>query len=98
MLWDKECGSTGSNSNQKITIEENYTTYTIKSVFTTDTKPGEYYPVDIAHLMDGIIIRSSAEEMGVRRRYIEAIKVRGSAYTTGKKLMDMTSRGLEISP
>ncbi len=70
----------------------------ITSVFTTDTNPGEYYPAEIAHLMDGIIILSSAEEMGVRRRYIEAIKMRGSPYTTGKKLMDMTPRGLEISP
>jgi hypothetical protein len=37
-------------------------------------------------------------EMGVRRRYIEAIKMRGSTYTTGKKLRDMTSWGLEVSP
>jgi len=70
----------------------------ITSVFTTDTNPGEYYPSDIAPMIDGIIILSSEEEKGVRRRYIEAIKMSGSAHATGKKLMDITSRGLEVSP
>ena len=70
----------------------------ITSVFTTDTNLGEYYPSDIAPMMDGIIILSSAEEMGVRRRYIEVIKMRGSAHATGKKLMDITEKGLEVSP
>ena len=70
----------------------------ITSIFIADTNPGEYYPYDIAHLADGIITLSSIEERGVKRRYIEVIKMRGSAHVTGKKLMDITSRGLEVSP
>jgi len=70
----------------------------ITSVFTSDTNPGEYYPSDIAPMMDGIVILSRAEEKGVRRRYIEVIKMRGSAHSTGKKLMDITEKGLEVSP
>ena len=70
----------------------------ITSVFTSDTNPGEYYPSDIAPMMDGIVILSRAEEKGVRRRYIEVIKMSGSAHSTGKKLMDITEKGLEVSP
>jgi circadian clock protein KaiC len=70
----------------------------ITTIFTSDTNPGAYYPAGIAHLVDGIILLSSAEEMGVKRRYVEIIKMIGSAHTTGKKLMDITSRGLEVSP
>ena len=70
----------------------------ITSIFIGDTAPGERYPADIAHLADGIIILSSEEEMGVKRRFIEIVKIRGSAHTIGKKLCDITPNGLEISP
>ena len=70
----------------------------ITSIFIGDTALGERYPADIAHLADGIIILSSEEEMGVKRRFIEVVKMRGSAHTIGKKLCDITPNGLEISP
>jgi len=49
-------------------------------------------------MMDGLVILSRAEEKGVRRRYIVVIKMRGRAHSTRKKLMDITEKGLEVSP
>lgn len=68
----------------------------ITSIFIGNTAQGAH--ADIAHLADGIIILSSEEEMGVKRRFIEIVKMRGSAHTIGKKLCDITPNGLEISP
>jgi len=39
---------------------------------------------------------SYPEVEGVRRKYIEVLKLRGTNHTTGRQLLDITSDGITI--
>ena len=49
-----------------------------------------------SYMVDGIIIMSYHEEEGIRRKYIEVLKFRGTNHVTGKQLLDITEEGLSV--
>jgi circadian clock protein KaiC len=48
------------------------------------------------YMVDGVIVMSYPEEEGVRRKYIEVLKFRGTNHVTGRQLLDITSGGLRV--
>ncbi len=48
------------------------------------------------YMVDGVIVMSYPEEEGIRRKYIEVLKFRGTNHVTGKQLLDITSDGLSV--
>ena len=48
------------------------------------------------YMVDGVIVMSYPEEDGVRRKYIEVLKFRGTNHVTGRQLLDITSDGLRV--
>jgi circadian clock protein KaiC len=49
-----------------------------------------------SYMVDGIIVMSYPEEDGVRRKYLEVLKFRGTDHVTGRQLLDITSEGLSV--
>lgn len=48
------------------------------------------------YMVDGVIVMSYPEEEGIRRKYIEVLKFRGTDHVTGRQLLDITSQGLSV--
>ncbi len=48
------------------------------------------------YMVDGVIVMSYPEEDGIRRKYIEVLKFRGTDHVTGRQLLDITSQGLSV--
>jgi circadian clock protein KaiC len=48
------------------------------------------------YMVDGLIMMSYPEEDGIRRKYIEVLKFRGTNHVTGKQLLDITNEGLTV--
>ncbi len=73
----------------------------LKTLSCTTLVTGEETYEDIpgsleAYMVDGIIVMSYPEQEGVRRKYIEVLKMRGTNHTTGRQLLDVTSDGVTI--
>ncbi|MFQ6106633.1 MAG: RAD55 family ATPase [Thermoplasmata archaeon] len=61
------------------------------TVLTGEVSPGELYPPEIAHAVDGIILLMYSHEGEERRKYIEVLKMRGTNHVTGKQSIDITT-------
>jgi circadian clock protein KaiC len=48
------------------------------------------------YMVDGVIVMSYPEEDGVRRKYLEVLKFRGTDHVTGRQLLDITREGLSV--
>ncbi len=48
------------------------------------------------YMVDGVIVMSYPEEEGIRRKYIEVLKFRGTDHVTGRQLLDITGDGLSV--
>ncbi len=48
------------------------------------------------YMVDGVIVMSYPEEEGVRRKYLEVLKFRGTDHITGRQLLDITRHGLSV--
>ena len=48
------------------------------------------------YMVDGVIVMSYPEEEGIRRKYIEVLKFRGTDHVTGRQLLDITRDGLSV--
>lgn len=48
------------------------------------------------YMADGIILLSYPEQDGVRRKYLEVIKMRGTKHMTGRQLLDITPEGIVV--
>ncbi len=48
------------------------------------------------YMVDGVIVMSYPEEEGVRRKYLEVLKFRGTDHITGRQLLDITRDGLSV--
>ncbi|MCK5253476.1 MAG: hypothetical protein KAQ96_11015, partial [Thermoplasmata archaeon] len=48
------------------------------------------------YMVDGVIVMSYPEEDGIRRKYIEVLKFRGTDHVTGRQLLDITGEGLSV--
>lgn len=60
------------------------------SILTGEVRPGELYPPEISYAVDGIILLMFSEEGGVRRKYLEVLKMRGTNHVTGRQSIDIT--------
>jgi circadian clock protein KaiC len=49
-----------------------------------------------AYMADGILLLSYPEQDGIRRKYIEVIKMRGTKHATGRQLFDITPEGIVV--
>lgn len=70
----------------------------VVSLITSETGPGCPYPVDIAHIADGIILLHNTEVNFVRRRSLEILKMAGTSHTSGKHALDISAKGLTVYP
>jgi circadian clock protein KaiC len=73
----------------------------LKTLSCTTIITGEETYADIpgrleSYMVDGIIMMSYPEEEGVRRKYIEVLKMRGTNHVTGKQLLDITGEGISV--
>jgi len=68
------------------------------TILTGEVMPSEPYPLDVAYIADGMILLSNIEEGKRRRRYLEVLKMRGTAHTTGKHLSDIDLDGFIVTP
>lgn len=48
------------------------------------------------YMVDGVIVMSYPEEEGIRRKYLEVLKFRGTDHVTGRQLLDITSEGMSV--
>ena len=49
-----------------------------------------------AYMVDGVIMLSYPEEEGVRRKYLEILKMRGTKHITGRQQIDITPEGMAV--
>jgi len=68
------------------------------TLLTGEVLPEEPYPLEAAYTSDGIIILTNIEHEEGRRRYLEVLKLRGTAHMTGKHSVDLSERGFSIQP
>lgn len=61
------------------------------TVLTGEVKPDEPYPAQISYAVDSVVLLSMMEEEGVRRKYLEVLKMRGTNHTAGKQPLTITS-------
>ncbi|MEW5937397.1 MAG: ATPase domain-containing protein [Candidatus Thermoplasmatota archaeon] len=62
------------------------------ALLTGEVQPGEMYPPEAAYAADGVIILYLSEEDGARRKYLEVLKMRGTAHVSGKQSFDITRK------
>jgi len=62
------------------------------TLVTGEVPPGELYPPEIAHSVDGIVLLHLTEEYGDRRKYLEVLKMRGTNHSTGKHSIDISRK------
>lgn len=73
----------------------------LKSFEATTLITAELHASDITrsiegYMADGIILLSYPEQDGVRRKYLEVIKMRGTQHHTGRHIMDITPEGVIV--
>jgi circadian clock protein KaiC len=73
----------------------------LKSFEATTLITAELHASDITrsiegYMADGIILLSYPEQDGVRRKYLEVIKMRGTRHHTGRHVMDITPEGVVV--
>jgi len=62
------------------------------TIVTGEVHPNEIYPAEVSYAVDGVILLRLTEEEDIRRRYIEILKMRGTAHNTGKQAMDISKK------
>ena len=70
----------------------------VASLITCETAPGSPYPVDLAHIADGIILLNNIEVNFMRRRSVEILKMAGTSHVSGKHALDISAKGLTVYP
>lgn len=73
----------------------------LKSFEATTLITAELHAADITrsiegYMADGIILLSYPEQDGVRRKFLEVIKMRGTRHHTGRHVMDITPEGVVV--
>lgn len=61
------------------------------TVLTGEVEPGKFYPQEVAHAVDGVIMLTYEENEGARRKYFEVLKMRGTNHRTGKQNLTITT-------
>ncbi|MGQ9588329.1 MAG: RAD55 family ATPase [Thermoplasmata archaeon] len=68
------------------------------TILTGEAHPGEIYPADISHAVDGVILLMLSDESDARRKHIEVLKMRDTNHITGKQSVDITRKEGIIVP
>ncbi len=61
------------------------------TILTGEVEPGAFYPQDVAHAVDGVILLTYEEQDGARRKYFEVLKMRGTNHRSGKQSLTITN-------
>lgn len=62
------------------------------TLVTGEVGPGELYPPEVAYTVDGIVLLVLSEEHGDRRKYLEVLKMRGTAHSSGRHSIDISRK------
>jgi circadian clock protein KaiC len=62
------------------------------TLVTGEVQPGELYPPEIAYTVDGIVLLLLCDEHGDRRKYLEVLKMRGTAHSSGRHSIDISRK------
>lgn len=62
------------------------------TLVTGEVHPGELYPPEIAYTVDGIVLLVVDDEHGDRRKYLEVLKMRGTAHSSGRHSIDISRK------
>jgi len=66
------------------------------TLLTGEVRPDETYPIDISYIVDGVVLLSYEMVNDARMKYIEVLKMRGTAHSTGRHLASITEDGFTI--
>lgn len=67
-------------------------------ILTSEIDYDERHPGVEGHMVDSIVALSHPKEGHVRRMYLEVVKMRGSAHTSGEQSADLNKAGLVVHP
>ncbi len=76
-----------------VTMLKEWSTVTL---ITGEVKEGERYPVDVGYTADGIMTLIMRSEGDVMKRYIQILKLRGTAHSLSLHPLEITSEGIEV--
>ena len=68
------------------------------TILTGEIVPESIYQDVLAYISDGIILLYNDLEGAKRKKYLEVLKMRGTAHTSGKHRFDITSGGVRVYP
>jgi len=68
------------------------------TILTGEVLPSEPYPLEVAYTSDGIVLLYFEKQDEGRRRFVEVLKMRGTAHMTGWQAADLTENGFEVHP
>jgi circadian clock protein KaiC len=67
------------------------------TLLTGEVQPGVIYPVEVAHVVDGVVLLSSRiGQEGSRQRFLEVLKMRGTRHITGAHMTSITENGISV--
>jgi len=66
------------------------------TLLTGEVRPDETYPIEISYIVDGVVLLSYEIINDARMKYIEVLKMRGTAHSTGRHLASITEDGFSI--
>jgi len=66
------------------------------TILTGEVQPHEIYPIEISYIVDGVILLSYEMVNDARMKYIEVLKMRGTAHSTGRNLAGIGEEGFSI--
>lgn len=66
------------------------------TVITCEVLPSEEYPLDLACTMDAVVLLTNEFVHGKRKRFLEVLKMRGTAHSVGKKSIKITDNGISV--
>jgi circadian clock protein KaiC len=67
------------------------------TLLTGEVQPGEIYPVEVAYVVDGVVLLTSRiGKEGSRQRFLEILKMRGTKHTTGAHMTSITDQGIQV--
>jgi len=61
------------------------------TILTGEVEPGKFYPQEVAHAVDGVVLLTYEEQDGARRKYFEVLKMRGTNHRSGKQSLTITN-------
>jgi len=76
-----------------VTMLKEWSTVTL---LTGEVGEGEKYPVDVGYTADGIISLIMRSEGDIIKRYVQILKMRGTAHSLSNHPLEITGEGIEV--